>query len=226
MDSDLAESVSALKEIFKRRKLPLDLGAASPPLVEEIRKTLRVPSRYRAFLLECDPLNVEVVSPIEKVRLIPAKELLMEQRGFALLEDGTPRPDAKDATWRRSWVIIGRSSLLGDPYFLDTSKPDAEGDCPVYTAMSGRERWEPRLCGSSFAQFLRILATMMEISLGYGEAVFDDEDEASFRETVGSKIKPIDAAALRAGHWTLHASKNRRVAEFLGSFAAECCGVW
>ena len=30
----------------------------------------------------------------------------------------------------------------------------------------------------------------------------DDEDEAAFREAFGQKIKTIDAAALRAGHWT------------------------
>jgi hypothetical protein len=91
---------------------------------------------------------------------------------------------------------------LGDPYFLDVSKLDAEGDCPVYTAMSGAGKWEPRLCGSSFAQFLRILAVGMEVAQGFGDAMMDDDDEAVFRESHGGKIKPIDAAALRAGHWT------------------------
>ena len=72
----------------------------------------------------------------------------------------------------------------------------------LYTAMSGAGRWEPRLCGSSFAQFLRILAAGMEVAQGFGEAMMDDEDEAAFREAFGQKIKTIDAAALRAGHWT------------------------
>lgn len=200
MDSDLAESVSALKAIFQRRKLPLQLGAAEPALVDELRKKLRIPSRYRAFLLEANPVRAESVSPVERVRLLPAEELLAEQRGFALAEDGSPRTETS-GTWRKSWVIIGRSTLLGDPYFLDVAKPDAEGDCPVYTAMSGTERWEPRLCASTFAQFLRILATAMEVAQGFGEAILDDDDEASFRESLGQKIKSIDAAALRAGHW-------------------------
>ena len=65
---------------------------------------------------------------------------------------------AKDGEWRKTWILVARSSLLGDPYFLDVSKLDAEGDCSVYTAMSGAGKWEPRLCGSTFAQFLRILA--------------------------------------------------------------------
>lgn len=201
MDSDLAESVSALKAIFQRRKLPLELGAADAALVEDLRKKLRIPSRYRAFLLEVNPVRAETVSPVERVRLLPAAELLTEQKGFALTEDGSLRTDT-GGSWRKSWIIIGRSTLLGDPYFLDVAKLDAEGDCPVYTAMSGTERWEPRLCASSFAQFLRILATAMEVAQGFGEAMLVDDDEASFRESLGHKIKSIDVAALRAGHWT------------------------
>ena len=33
-------------------------------------------------------------------------------------------------------------------------------------------------------------------------AIMDDEDEDSFREALGPKVKVIDAAALRAKHWT------------------------
>ncbi len=202
MDSDLADSVSALKAIFERRGLPVEFGKADPALIDELRKALRIPSRFRAFLLAANPRQVETATPTERVRLFPAEEFLSEQRGFALHEDGAPRADAKDDAWRRSWVLVGRSSLLGDPYFLDVAKLDAEGDCPVYTAMSGTERWEPRLCASSFAQFLRILTTAMEVAQGFGEAILDDEDEASFREALGAKLKAIDVAALRAGHWT------------------------
>ena len=42
----------------------------------------------------------------------------------------------------------------------DVSKLDAEGDCPVYTAMSGTDRWEPNLAASSFVQFLLSYATL------------------------------------------------------------------
>ena len=201
MDSDLAESLQALKAAFEKRRIGAQFGAANPAVVESLRKSLRIPSRYRAFLLESDPLKVETVTPVERVRLVPSGELAREQVGFAHNEDGTPRDPGKDG-WRKSWVLIGQSSLLGDPYFLDTSKLDAEGDCTVYTAMSGAGRWEAVLCGSSFAQFLRILAAGMEVAQGFGEAMMDDDDEAAFREALGQKIKTIDAAALRAAHWT------------------------
>jgi hypothetical protein len=195
VDSDLAESVAALKDIFARRGIPATFGKAEAPVVEELRKTLRVPARYRAFLQAADPVDVETVTPVERVRLFPAQRLPGEQ-----LLDG--KSGTNPAAWRKSWIIVGRSALLGDPYFLDTSKLDAEGDCPVYSAMLGTESFKPELCASSFQQFLRILATAMEVATGFGEAVLDDDDEAIFREALAPKIKTIDAAALRAGHWT------------------------
>ncbi len=198
VDSDLAEAVEALKAIFAKRKLPCQFGKAPQTLVDELRKAYRVPSRYRNFLLAANPDKVETQTPVERIRLIPAEELVKSQDLVKVpTESGTAPAD-----WKSTWVVIGESALLGDPYFLDVSKPDPEGDCPVYTAMSGQDRWVPTLAASSFAQFLRILATAMEIAAGFGDAIMDDEDEDSFREALGPKVKIIDAAALRAGHWT------------------------
>jgi hypothetical protein len=198
VDSDLADAVEALKAVFVKRKLSPSFGKAAPQLVDELRKQLRVPPRFRNFLLAANPEKVETVTPVERIRLIPAEELAKAQ---ALVQ--TPgESGAAPADWKSAWVVIGESSLLGDPYFLDVSKPDPEGDCPVYTAMSGQDRWVPTLAASSFAQFLRILSTAMEIAAGFGDAIMDDEDEDAFREALGPKVKVIDAAALRAGHWT------------------------
>jgi hypothetical protein len=198
VDSDLADAVEALKAVFAKRKLSCSFGKAPQALVDELRKQLRVPSRYRSFLLSANPEKVETVTPIERVRLIPAEELAKAQGLVQTVgETGTAPAD-----WRPAWVVVGESSLLGDPYFLDVSKPDPEGDCPVYTAMSGQDRWTATLAASSFAQFLRIVTTAMEIAAGFGDAIMDDEDEDAFREALGPKVKIIDAAALRAGHWT------------------------
>jgi hypothetical protein len=202
VDSDLAESLQALKSAFEKRKISTQFGAASPAVVEALRKTFHIPSRYRAFLLEADPIKVETLTPVERVRLFSSAEIAQEQIGFSVADDGTPRTMTKDGEWRKTWILVARSSLLGDPYFLDVARLDAEGDCEIYTAMTGAGRWERRLCGSTFAQFLRILAAGMEVAQGFGEAIMDDEDEAAFREALGHKIKTIDAAAARAGHWT------------------------
>lgn len=202
MDSDLAESISALKTSLAACRLPASFGKADPDLVRSLHQKLRIPRRYREFLAECDPLTVETVTPAERIRLIPSAKLEEEQIGFAFTETRelvtAPRPSG----WRPSWVIVGHSSLLGDPYFLDTSRPDAEGDCPVYTAMSGKETWQPKLCASSFALFLRVLSVGLEVSSGFDVDDYDVDDEQVFREALGPKIREYDPAALKAGHWT------------------------
>src|SRR5580658_10135411 len=198
MDSDLADAVEGLKAVFSKRHLPCTFGKAPTALVDDLRKQLRVPSRYRNFLLAANPEKVETVTPVERIHFIPAEQLIKAQKAGQAPESGGAAP----VDWKASWVVIGESSLLGDPYFLDVSKPDPEGDCPVYTAMSGQERWAPTLAASTFAQFLRIVSTAMEVAAGFGDAIMDDEDEDAFREALGPKVKIIDAAALRAGHWT------------------------
>jgi hypothetical protein len=202
LDSDLAESISALKESLDRRGVPAVFGKADPGLVNELRSKLKIPRRYREFLSEANPVNVETRTPAERVRLTPAESLLEEQKSFALTDAGQTRTAPSAAGWRPGWIIVGHSSLLGDPYFLDTSSPDAEGDCPVFTAMSGTDVWKARLCASSFALFVRILAIGMEVAAGFADDDLDMDDEQVFREALGPRIREYDPAALKAGHWT------------------------
>lgn len=202
MDSDLAEAVSALKSAFERSNDGARFGRADPALVEQLRSLLRIPRRYREFLLNADPVDVETRTPSERVRLLSSAELRTEQLGFALTQEGEPNTAPTAQGWRPSWIIVGRSTMLGDPYFLDTASPDAEGDCPVFTAMSGTDTWKPRLCASSFALFVRILALGMEVAEGFSDDDLDMDDEQVFRDTFGPKIREYDPAALKAGHWT------------------------
>jgi hypothetical protein len=182
--------------------LGLSLGKADAALVRSLHQKLRIPRRYREFLSECDPLVAESITPAEKIRLIPACKLEEEQVGFALTESKDLITSPTASGWRPSWIIIGHSSLLGDPYFLDTSKPDPEGDCPIYTAMSGTDTWQPKLCASSFALFVRILSVTMDVAAGFSEDDYDIDNEQVYREALGPKIREYDPAALKAGHWT------------------------
>jgi len=202
LDSDLAESISALQGAFAQRHVRAKFGKAEAAAVDQLKAQLKLPRRFREFLLAANPEDVETRTPAERVKLIPAQRLLEEQKGFALVEGGAPRSAIAPNGWRAGWIIIAHSSLLGDPYFLDVSSPDAEGDCPVYTAMSGTDTWKPRLCASSFAMFLRILAIGMEVAKGFPEEDIDMDDEQVFREALGPKIREYDPAALKAGHWT------------------------
>lgn len=203
MDSDLREAVGALRAVFERRKLESKWGQASPELVAELKKDLRVPARYRSFLAEADPVEVETVTPVEKVRLLAADKLKEGQVGYAVAEDGTTLVTGKEGDWKKSWVVVAVSTLFGDPYFLDVSKLDAEGDCPVYAGQkTERGTWKTTLAASSFASFVNILAIGMDLAAGFGEAVFDEADDDAFREALEPKIKAFDPAAARAKHWS------------------------
>jgi hypothetical protein len=202
VDSDLAESLQALKSAFERRVLPAQFGKAEQPRVDALRAQLKVPRRFREFLLAADPLDVETRTPVERVRLVPSERLLEEQRGLSLTDDGSARTGPAPSGWRPGWVVVAHSALLGDPYFLDVASPDAEGDCPVLTAMSGTDSWKPRLCASSFATFLRILAIGMEVAKNFPDRDVDMDDEQVFREALGPRIRECDPAAAKAGHWT------------------------
>jgi hypothetical protein len=202
VDSDLAESISALRSSLDARGLAPRFSKADPELIRALHQKLRIPRRYREFLAECDPVAVETVTPAERLQLIPAAELEAAQIGFALSAAGEVIAKPTAQGFRPSWVIVATSSLLGDPYFLDTSRPDPEGDCPVYTAMSGRDTWQPKLCASSFALFLRILAIGLDLSGGFDLNDYDMDNEQVFREAFGPKIREYDPAAFKAGHWT------------------------
>lgn len=196
MDSDLTESIQALKRVFEARRLPLTLAEAPQADVEAVRKELRLPPRFRSFLREMNPIELESVTPVERIRFFSLSQIVEEQKRFRM-------PEGKaDPSWKSSWVVIGESALLGDPYFLDVDKEDPEGDCPVFTAMSGEGRWAPTLAGSSFAQFIAIIATAMEVAKGFAEGIIDVDDEANFRESLLPRVRVIDSAAAKAGHWT------------------------
>ena len=203
MDSDLREAVGALRAVFERRKIGSSWGQATPELVAELKVKLRLPARFRTFLTAADPVEVETVTPVEKVRLLSAAKLVEGQVGHAVAEDGTSLVTGKDGDWKKSWVVVGVSTLFGDPYFLDVSKLDAEGDCPVYAGQKTEKgTWKTTLAASSFASFVNILAIGMELAAGFGEAVFDEQDDDAFRQALEPKIKAFDPAAARAKHWS------------------------
>jgi hypothetical protein len=203
MDSDLRDAVAALRAVFERRKLAATWGAAPAERVADLKTKLRLPARYRAFLTAADPDDVETVTPVERVRLLSSEKIVEGQVGYAVGEDGTSLVTGKEGDWKKSWVVIATSSLFGDPYFLDVSKLDAEGDAPVYTGQkTERGNWKTTLAASSFASFIHILAIGMDLAAGFGEAVFDEQDDDAFREALEPKIKSFDPAAARAKHWS------------------------
>ncbi len=199
MDSDLSEAVQGLKDIFQKRFIPANFGTNDKAIVEALGSQLNVemPRRYADFLSYADPLDVETRTPTERVRFIPAAELAAEQLGYGRGDADTPPM----AGWREGWVVIAHSALLGDPYFLDTLRADAEGDCPVMTAMSGADL-KPVLAASSLANFIRILRAAMVLAEGFADDSQNPDDDYIFREALEPHVRSVDGAALREKHWT------------------------
>ncbi len=197
MDSDLADSVRLLKAIFEKRFIPANFGKNDDALVKSLEQKLGLTPRYASFIKEADPLDVETVTPPERVRFIPASELIREQT--VCREGDVDNPPING--WRSQWVVIAYSGMLGDPYFLDTTQLDAEDDCPVMTAMSGTQAVNPVLAASNLATFIGILAAAMEVAEGFRDT-HDPDDEHIFREALSPKIRLIHPAALRARHWS------------------------
>jgi len=202
VDTDLQESISALKTSLEKLELPASFGRADPAALAHLKSRFELPRRYAEFLAECDPIEVETATPSERIQLFGTGDLETEQQEFCLDDSGERIETPTKNGWRPSWILIGRSGLLGDPYFLDVANVDAEGDCPVYTAMSGTDVWQHKLCASSFAMFVRILAITMEVALDFDLDDYDPDNERVFREAIGPRIREVDPAAVKGGHWT------------------------
>jgi hypothetical protein len=202
VDSDLTESISALKESLRLLDLEAHFGQADPRVITQLKERFGLPRRYLDFLAESNPVHVETVTPAERIQFISAADLVAEQADYCLGPDGQLITKPTRSGWRPSWFIVARSGLLGDPYFIDTTQIDAEGDSPVYTAMSGTEVWQPKLCASSFAMFVKVLAVTLEVAEDFDLDDYDPDNERVFREAIGPRIREVDAAAQKAGHWT------------------------
>jgi hypothetical protein len=202
VDSDLIESISALKESLKLLGLDAHFGSAEPRTLTLLKERFGLPRRYLEFLAESNPLNVGTATPAEQVQFVAAADLIAEQVDHSIGPDGQLISKPTLRGWRPSWFVLARSALLGDPYFVDTTQVDAEGGGPIFTAMSGTRVWQPKLCASSLATFVRILAVTMEVAEGFDLDDYDPDNERVFREAIKPHIQEVDAAALRAGHWT------------------------
>ncbi len=190
VDADLVEAVDALEGGFREAGQRIGRGKADSARVESLHKRFALSPRFRAFLAASDPVDVEARMPIDCIRFLPAAELAEA--------NAIPR----GPTWRANWFVFAESTVLGDPYFLDLAARDSEGDCAVCTAMTGQDRWQPILAASTFAQFLQLVGAGLVVARGFGARLADVEDEDAFREAMVPRVRSIDAAALKAGHWT------------------------
>ncbi len=101
------------------------------------------------------------------------EDLEKEQLGYSVHPDGSDLTGSKTGDWQKEWVVFGRETTLGEPFFVDT----AQESLPVYTAMHGMGSWEPSQVSPGLSGFLSSLAHLKQVSpVGYSRI---DPDETT-----------------------------------------------
>jgi hypothetical protein len=104
----------------------------------------------------------EIRFAVGGIQLLKPEELEEEQIGYSRSEKGKSLCTGKAGSWQPEWLVIGSDTGLGDPIFIDTSRPGL----PVLTAMHGGDLWEPRTIARSLEHFAVALRAFQEISVG------------------------------------------------------------
>ena len=73
------------------------------------------------------------------VTLLSADELGEAQIGYGVGPHGEALDGDAPGDWKRSWLVVAREGLLGDPIFVDLESDGLR----VFTAMHGAGAWEP-----------------------------------------------------------------------------------
>lgn len=190
-------SITTLTRRLRSDLLALGAATAYQPVthaaMSAVTKRYSLPGAYQEFLLALGQAGfVLAPGPFQELVVYGAPQLEDAQVGFR----GPRRGDESFVAphgWRRSWIAIATDS--GDPYFLDTARVGARGECPIYTAMHGTGAWEPLLAASSLEQFLRILDVWLRIVVAHHDPLNPDEplDETQARR-LAIDIERIDPA--------------------------------
>jgi hypothetical protein len=83
------------------------------------------------------------------LRVYRPNELASGQVGYSISPTGEDLSGDKNGDWRRAWLVIGYDETCGDPIFIDR----AEEGYPVYTAVTGKSRWDPQRIAVSLVAF-------------------------------------------------------------------------
>lgn len=91
------------------------------------------------------------------VEIAPLGKVAEAQISYAVVPDGG---EGDTSNWEKSWLVIGRETLCGDPVFIDTSQPEL----PVFIAAHGMGIWKPVLIAPSIKAFFEILLRLAALA--------------------------------------------------------------
>jgi|SRR5215468_12544258 len=114
---------------------------------------------YEVILTRTKP---QVSFGYTKIHVYQPSELESGQVGYSISPNGVRLTGDDDGDWRESWLVIGYDETCGDPIFIDTSK----NGYPVYTAIMGMGRWDPRPVAVSLEAFAHSLSAVAAVAHG------------------------------------------------------------
>lgn len=104
---------------------------------------------------------------------IESKQTFEEaQLGYRTHPNGNELTGSREGDWKTSWFVIGRDTVVGDPFFVDLGSENL----PVYTAMHGAGSWDPTLVSRSVSGFISSIEYLKKKSNQDTELVEPDEN--------------------------------------------------
>ena len=96
------------------------------------------------------------------IKLFAPEEINEAQLGYSVHPNGESLVGNEDGDWQSTWIVIGHTTDLGDPIFVDTCTEHL----PVFIAMHGQGCWESQIISHSYQAFLKVMAQFSELSFG------------------------------------------------------------
>jgi hypothetical protein len=143
-------------EIVLSRNCALSLGMIhAVPIVPNPYASKRVTLDFR-----------EIAYGVGGVELYDLGELDAAQLGYSVHPNGRSLVGSSPGEWQQDWIVIGHETACGDPIFLSTKPPH-----PVFTAMHGQGKWEPKMISPTMESFWECLQAFKQFAIGRGNPV-------------------------------------------------------
>jgi len=109
------------------------------------------------------------------------------QLGYRTHPNGSDLTGSGEGDWKKSWYVIGRDTVVGDPFFVDLSTENF----PIYTAMHGAGNWNPTLVSKDLSGFFSSINYLQKKSNQDSDLIEPDENTISDEVELGKIYKHL-----------------------------------
>lgn len=98
--------------------------------------------------------------------------------------------------WQQTWYVIGRDTIVGDPFFVDLG---SEG-LAVYTAIHGTGSWEPDLVSTSLEGYISAVQFLQQKSGQDSDLIEPDENTIRDEKALAAILSRLIALCGQDAH--------------------------